>query len=59
MKLFQVATNEQLSTWHQKFAWLPTVVEGCVIWLEWYERRAVSLSLEDYDGIEFAKRRAQ
>lgn len=60
MKLMKAPTYEQryeeLSTWHQKFAWLPTVVGGHLIWLERYERRAKPESLADYGGMVFETR---
>jgi hypothetical protein len=34
--------------WHRKFAWIPTKVEGVVVWFEWYERRWVLETLWQY-----------
>jgi hypothetical protein len=37
----------QLMQWHRAFAWLPTSVDGRLIWLSSYERRVIS-NLDGY-----------
>lgn len=60
MKFFRETYQQRvhrLMRWHRWFAWYPVrVCEGCLVWLQFVERRADSLSLEDHGGMVFAYR---
>jgi hypothetical protein len=36
--------HARLTTWNEKFAWLPIAIDDHVVWFEWYERRANNAS---------------
>lgn len=46
--------EKRIRSWHRKYAWLPTTIDGTTVWLGHYWRRFAEVRINTRHGLQFA-----